>query len=434
MTEITKPSILSGVMELLPEEQIIFEHILEIIRKHFERNAFYPLDTTVLEKAEVLLAKGGGETEKQIYRFEKGSNDIAMRFDLTVPLARYVAQNISAIDFPFRRYQIGKVYRGERKQKGRYREFYQCDVDIVGNEKLHYLNDAEIPAVMDAIFQELNLPKYAFYVNHRGVLNGLLNDLAITKKDETLRILDKRDKIGDEKMKGEWQEIGLSEEQIERLLQYARIEGDNDQVLATLEKLSQNTQFQESLEELKNVVKGMEVCGISRERIRINPSITRGLDYYTGTVYETFIQGHENIGSICSGGRYDNLASFYTTQKLPGVGMSIGLTRLYSTLVAEGLLPIPEIPYADIAVLCFPGAEFYALEIARKLREAGMKTLVQIESGKIGKKMQMLDKKKIPLAVIVGDNEINDQTVALKDMKTGEQNTIPLADLIPTVV
>lgn len=434
MATITKPSILSGVMELLPDEQMHFEYILNVIRKHFERNAFYPLDTTVLEKAEVLLAKGGGETEKQIYRFEKGSNDIAMRFDLTVPLARYVAQHISEIDFPFRRYQIGKVYRGERKQKGRYREFYQCDVDIVGNEKLHVLNDAEIPAVMDAIFKELQLPAYAFFMNHRGILNAFLEDLGISEKDETLRILDKRKKIGDDKMRDEWKTIGLTEDQIERLMSYATIEGDNDAVIEALRALSENEAYLDSLSQLEEVMKGMEACGVAPERIRIDPSITRGLDYYTGTVYETFILGHENIGSICSGGRYDNLASYYTNQKLPGVGMSIGLTRLFSTLVEDGLLPKPDIAYAKVAVLCFPGAEQYALSIAHQLRENGIKTLVQIESGKIGKKMQMLDKKGIPYAIIVGDDEMNQQTATLKTMSTGEQQTLPLADLVGAVV
>ncbi len=430
MAEITKPSTLSGVMELLPRDQMAFEHILKVIRKHFERHAFYPLDTTVLEKSEVLLAKGGGETEKQIYRFEKGSNDISMRFDLTVPLARYVAQNISQLEFPFRRYQIGKVYRGERKQKGRYREFYQCDVDIIGHEKLHILNDAQVPAVMDAIFLELNIPPFVFFMNHRAVLTSYLADLKIDKPLETLRILDKLKKMGREKVTEEFTDLGLSEEQITSVLRLTELSGTNAQMLDQLATLSDSEAFLAGVSELRTVYEGMLALGIAEERIQIDPSITRGLDYYTGTVYETFITGHEEIGSICSGGRYDNLASYYTTQKLPGVGMSIGLTRLFSKLQEDNLLALPEQEYAKVAILSFPGTEIAALTLAEKLRSENITTLVQVESGKLGKKLQTVDKQGIPYAVIIGEDEVRDNTANLKDLRSGEQKTVTTDELV----
>ncbi len=430
MEAITKPAVLSGVMELLPEEQLQFEYILSVIRKHFALHAFYPLDTTILEKSEVLLAKGGGETEKQIYRFEKGSNDISMRFDLTVPLARFVAQHFSELEFPFRRYQIGKVYRGERKQKGRYREFYQCDVDIIGHNKLHLLNDAQIPAVMDAIFMELGLPPYAFYINHRGILSAYMDDLSVEDPVQALRILDKLKKMGKEKVEEEFAAAGLDEAQIEKLLALTLSTGSNDEVLKYLGGLSDSEAYQAGVSTLREVYEGMMALGIDESRIRIDPTITRGLDYYTGTVYETFILGHEEIGSICSGGRYENLASYYTTQQLPGVGMSIGLTRLFSKLQEGGLVTFPPLQVAQAAIISFPGSETYALKLSEQLRKGGIPTLLQIEQGKIGKKLQTIDKQKIPYAIMVGDDEVQTETATVKNLESGEQQTLSIDELV----
>lgn len=434
MEAITKPTILSGVMELHPDDQRLFEHMLEVIRDHFKLHAFYPLDTTLLEKSEVLLAKGGGETEKQIYRFEKGSNDISLRFDLTVPLARYVAQHFSELEFPFYRYQIGKVYRGERKQKGRYREFYQCDVDIIGHEKLHVLNDAQIPKVMDDIFQALKLPHYAFFINHRLLLNAYLEDLGVKDAVETLRTLDKLAKIGAEQVEKEFLQQGLTDGQSQAILSLAGVEGDNQSRLDALKKLSDSARYTQGVEELETVYRGMLALGIPDDRIRIDPAITRGLDYYTGTVYETFITGHEEIGSICSGGRYENLASHYTKQKLPGVGMSIGLTRLFSKLREDGLMTLETEPVAKVAIATFPGAESLALAFANQLRENGIPTLVQLENAKIGKKMQTINKRGIPYVIVLGDDEIKNGTASLKNMETGEQSTKTIEEVIQSLI
>lgn len=434
MEAITKPTILSGVLELHPEDQRLFEHMLEVIRKHFELHAFYPLDTTLLEKSEVLLAKGGGETEKQIYRFKKGSNDISLRFDLTVPLARYVAQHFSELEFPFYRYQIGKVYRGERKQKGRYREFYQCDVDIIGHEKLHVLNDAQIPKVMDEIFQALHLPPYAFHINNRLLLNAYLEDLGVEHPVETLRVLDKLPKIGAEKVREEWAVIGLEAETADRILAMASIRGSNQSVIDTLRELSDSESFALGVSDLQTVYDGMLAVGIPDDRIRIDPTITRGLDYYTGTVYETFITGHEDVGSICSGGRYENLASHYTTQRLPGVGMSIGLTRLFSKLREDRLMQLEAEPVADVAIITFPGSELYGLKLANRLRENGISALVQLERSKIGKKMQTVDKRGIPHVILLGDDEVKNGTATLKDMHTGEQITKTVEEVIESLL
>ncbi len=433
MDAITKPAILSGVMELQPEDQRIFEHMLEVIRHHFELHAFYPLDTTLLEKSEVLLAKGGGETEKQIYRFEKGSNDISLRFDLTVPLARYVAQHFSALEFPFYRYQIGKVYRGERKQKGRYREFYQCDVDIIGHNALHVLNDAQIPKVMDEIFQELQLPRYAFHMNNRRLLNAYLEDSGVTKPVETLRVLDKLEKIGKEKVREEFTDLGLTPERVDKIFALSDVKGTNQEILAALQKLSTGASFADGLKDLQMVYEGMLALGIPEERIIIDPTITRGLDYYTGTVYETFFTEHKEIGSICSGGRYENLASHYTSQKLPGVGMSIGLTRLFSILQEEGLMHLPMQPVAEVAIVTFPGAERNGLALSTRLREQGIPTFVQLESVKIGKKMQTIDKRGIPIVLLIGDEEVKQGTVTLRDMQTGEQVTKPVDEVLESL-
>ena len=301
----TEPRTLAGFMELMPNEQILFEQIKQKIEKTYQKFGFLPLDTPILELSEVLLAKAGGETEKQIYRFEKGDTDLSLRFDLTVPLAKYVAKNYGNLSFPFRRYQIGKVYRGERMQKGRFREFYQCDIDIIGDENLDVINDAELPSVIYTIFKELGFNDFTIRLNNRKLLNGLFQEIG--QKDlavEILRIIDKIDKIGKDAVIEELEKIGVDKTQIEKIIAFIQIDGTNDDKLLKLENLNfENETFKLGLQELKEVVKNMRLFGIPENNFNVDLTIARGLDYYTGTVYETFLNQYRELGSVCSGGR-----------------------------------------------------------------------------------------------------------------------------------
>ncbi|MBQ8430571.1 MAG: histidine--tRNA ligase, partial [Clostridia bacterium] len=336
-----EPKTLPGFMELLPENQILFNKIKDTIRKNYEKFGFLPLDTPVLESSEVLLAKAGGETEKQIYSFEKGDNKLCMRFDLTVPLAKYVAKNYNNLNFPFKRYQIDKVYRGERPQKGRFREFYQCDIDVIGKEKLSLKYDAEVPSVMYNIFKDLAIGDFTIFISNRKLLLGLLISLGLEElKADVLRMIDKLDKITEQDFISTLAEnYSIPTEKIDKILEFVSIKGTTDEQLTALKNLDiSNEIFATGVAELEEVVKYMRIFGINDENFAINLKIARGLDYYTGTVYETFLKGYESIGSVCSGGRYDNLAEYYTDAKLPGVGMSIGLTRLFYQLNEIGIL------------------------------------------------------------------------------------------------
>ena len=329
MTQIVQPSTLPGFMELLPQDQLVFNRMKDIIRKNYEEKGFLPIDTPVLEKEEILLAKGGGETEKQVYAFKKGSTDIAMRFDLTVPLARYVAQHYSDLSFPFRRYHIGKVYRGERAQKGRFREFYQCDIDIIGNGKLSLFNDGEIPSVIAKTFQDLGFEAFTIHMNNRRILNGFYRALGIGDSQEVLRIVDKVDKIGVDAMKEELSKIELADDAVEKIAAFIDISGTTDEVFSALDAMDvADEEFQTGVGELKEVFAIARALGVSDKHMIPDMKIARGLDYYTGTVYETILDDYPSIGSVCSGGRYDNLAGHYTNQKQPGVGISIGQSRL----------------------------------------------------------------------------------------------------------
>ena len=329
-----EPRTLPGFMELLPNEQILFEQMKQKIEKTYQKFGFLPLDTPILELSEILLAKAGGETEKQIYSFKKGDTDIAMRFDLTVPLAKYVAKNYGNLSFPFRRYQIGKVYRGEKAQKGRFREFYQCDIDIIGDGELSTINDAEIPSVIYNLIKELGFDDFTIRINNRKILNGLFE--YINQKDnsvEILRIIDKIEKIGKDAVIEELEKIGVSKEATEKIISFIEIEGTTDEKLQKLQDLNiKNEIFETGLKELTEVVHYIRMFGVPDTNFKVDLTIARGLDYYTGTVYETFLNNYRELGSICSGGRYENLAEYYTDKKLPGVGISIGLTRLFYKL------------------------------------------------------------------------------------------------------
>lgn len=427
-----EPRTLSGFMELMPEPQVKMEKMMETLRRCYALYGFTPLDTPVIESAEVLLAKGGGETEKQIYRFTKGDSDLALRFDLTVPLAKYVAANYGSLSFPFRRYQIGKVYRGERAQRGRFREFYQADIDIIGDGKLDIVNEAEIPAIIYRSFSELGLKKFKIKVNNRKVLNGFYRLAGMEEKaSDIMRTVDKLDKIGPTKVRQLlMDELHMFSHKADDVMDFMAISGSNDYVFAGLERYKgMDELFDEGLLELKTVAKYLSDFGVPEENFAIDLSIARGLDYYTGTVYETEMTDHPEIGSVCSGGRYDNLAGYYTDKQLPGVGISIGLTRLFYVLNEQGLLS-DEIISAPADALVIPMSDElgFAISAATALRNAGIRTQLYCEKKKFKAKMGYADKLGIPYVVLIGEDEINENVVAVKNMITGEQVKLPVKD------
>ncbi len=433
MTKMT-PRTLSGFMELLPQPQQQMERMMDILRRTYSLYGFTPLDTPVIEASEVLLAKGGGETEKQIYRFQKGDADLALRFDLTVPLAKYVALHYNDLSFPFRRYQIGKVYRGERAQRGRFREFYQADIDIIGDGKLDITNEAEIPAIIYQTFTSLGLKRFQIRVNNRKILNGFYAMLGLTARSgDIMRTVDKLDKIGAEKVRTLLtDECGVSAESADEILKFIAITGGNEQVLAALESYrGRNEVFDEGLDQLNTVVKYLSAFGVPAENFAVDLTIARGLDYYTGTVYETTLLDHPEIGSVCSGGRYDNLAEYYTDKQLPGVGISIGLTRLFYVLGEQGMLN-PGLPTAPADVLILPmTAELApAVTLATRLRAAGVRTQLYTEQKKFKAKMSYADKLGVPYVVFLGDDEIAGNVVACKDMASGQQTTLPFDETL----
>ena len=426
--EIIKPRTLSGFMELLPEKQLKFDRMAEVLRKTYASYGFAPLDTPVIEDAQILLAKGGGETEKQIYRFTKGDSDLALRFDLTVPLAKYVALHYNELAFPFRRYQISKVYRGERAQRGRFREFYQADIDIIGDGKLDILNEAEIPAIIYKVFKGFGLTRFQIHVNNRKVLNGFYAMLGLTEKSgDIMRTVDKLDKIGPEKVKAILTgDLTVAPSDADEILKFIAISGGNDAVLSALEGYrGRNEIFDQGLEELNTVVRYLADFGVPAENFAVDLTIARGLDYYTGTVYETTLLDHPEIGSVCSGGRYDNLAEYYTDRQLPGAGISIGLTRLFYVLGEQGMLN-PDLPTAPADVLILPMTEDLsaAISLATLLRENGIRAQLHCEEKKFKQKIAYADKLGIPYVIFLGEDEISSGVVACKDMATGEQTKL----------
>ena len=427
-----EPRTLPGFMELLPTEQIKFNNMMDKIRKSYEKFGFLPLDTPVIEMAEVLLAKAGGETEKQIYRFNKGETDLALRFDLTVPLAKYVCEYNNDISFPFKRYQIGKVYRGERPQKGRYREFYQCDIDIIGDGELSIVNDAEIPSVIYTTIKEFGFDNFTIRINNRKILNGLFAELELEDKSvEIMRIIDKLEKIGRDNVKKCLQDLNIEDDKIEKILNFIEIDGTTDEKLQKLENLNfTNELFLEGLNDLKEVVKYVRLFGVPDTNFKVDLTIARGLDYYTGTVYETFLNDYRELGSICSGGRYDNLAEFYTDKKMPGVGVSIGLTRLFSKLSELNILKEKEESISKVLVVSMTENISRALEVATKTRNEGINTDVYLEDKKIKAKFKYADRLKIPYVAVIGEEEEKNGTVTLKNMATGEQEEMTIENML----
>ena len=427
-----KPRTLSGFMELLPAPQVQMERMMEILRKTYSLYGFTPLDTPIIESSEVLLAKGGGETEKQIYRFQKGDSDLSLRFDLTVPLAKYVALHYGELSFPFRRYQIGKVYRGERAQRGRFREFYQADIDIIGDGKLDILNEAEIPAIIYKTFSTLGLRRFQIRVNNRKILNGFYAMQGLSERaGDIMRTVDKLDKIGAEKVGVLLTEAcGLSAEQAAEILKFIAITGSNAEVLSALEGYrGRNEIFDAGLDELTAVTKYLAAFGVPEENFAVDLTIARGLDYYTGTVYETTMLDHPEIGSICSGGRYDNLAEYYIDKQLPGVGISIGLTRLFYVLGEQGMLndALNTAP-ADVLVLPMTQDLGPAIAAATALREQGIRTQIYGEQKKFKAKMSYADKLGIPYVIFLGEDEIAAGKCSVKTLATGEQVTLTVEE------
>ena len=426
--EMIKPRTLSGFMELLPDKQLRFDRMADVIRQAYASYGFTPLDTPAIEDAQILLAKGGGDTEKQIYRFQKGDSDLALRFDLTVPLAKYVALHYSDLAFPFRRFQISKVYRGERAQRGRFREFYQADIDVIGDGKLDILNEAEIPAVIYKVFSGFGLRRFQIHVNNRKILNGFYAMLDLTEKSgDIMRTVDKLDKIGSEKVRALLlEDCGLTEKQAEEILAFISIQGSNAEVIAALEGYAgRNETFDTGLNELKVVTSNLTAFGMPEENFTVDLTIARGLDYYTGTVYETLLLDHPELGSVCSGGRYDNLAGYYIDKPLPGVGISIGLTRLFYVLDEQGLLN-PAIPAAPADALVLPMTQDLgaAVALAEKLRSAGLRVQLYSEQKKFKQKMAYANKLGVPFAVLLGEDEIAQGKCSVKDMASGEQRLL----------
>ncbi|NBH77352.1 histidine--tRNA ligase [Clostridiaceae bacterium] len=421
-----KPRTLSGFMELLPAKQAQFEKIAQVLRDTYALYGFYPLDTPILEASEVLLAKGGGETEKQIYRFQKGDSDLSMRFDLTVPLAKYVALNYGALSFPFRRFQIGKVYRGERAQRGRFREFYQADIDVIGDGSLDLINEAEIPSIIYKTFSELGLTRFVIRINNRKVLNGFFEMLGLTgRAADVMRTIDKLEKIGADAVREILLEEGVPAESADEILRFITLGGGTEGILQALEGYrGKNDTLDAGISELTAVAGYMSAFGVPADHFAIDLTIARGLDYYTGTVYETTMLDHPEIGSICSGGRYDNLAEYYTDKKLPGVGISIGLTRLFFVLQDKSLLnENPPAAPADVLILPMADDMGAAIALATRFRAEGIRTQLHCEKKKFKAKISYADKLSIPYVVFLGEDEIANGTVTLKDLSTGEQTS-----------
>ena len=437
MTNKVQPKTLSGFMELLPNEQVLFNQMQDKIRASYEKFGFLPIDTPVIESSEVLLAKAGGETEKQLYSFSKGDSNLTLRFDLTVPLAKYVAEYYNQITFPFRRYQIGKVYRGERAQRGRFREFYQCDIDIIGDGELNIINDAEIPAIMYETFMSLGLENLSIHINNRKILNGLFKEVNVENKSvDIMRTIDKIEKIGKETVIAIFKDdYNMTDNSINTIINFIEIDGTTDEKLQKLKDLGiENDLYNQGVQELEEVVKYIRLFNVPDESFEIDLSIARGLDYYTGTVYETFLNDYKSIGSICSGGRYNDLAGYYTDKNLPGVGMSIGLTRLFFILNDIGLIKTDKKSISDVLVISMVEDLSKSIEIANKLRNAGINTEIYFDNKKIKSKFKYADRLKIPYVIVIGEDEIKSGLLTIKNMNDGTQEQLKIEEIIGRLI
>ena len=431
MSNKIKPTILPGFMELLPREQVIFNDIVSKITKVYESNGCMPMDTPIIKKEEVLLAKSAGETEKQVYRVSKGERQQVLRFDLTVPVSRYVAQYMNDLTFPFKRYQVGKVYRGERNQRGRYREFYQCDVDIIGNGKLSIKNDALVISMVSQAFKNIGLGDYKFQVSNRKILAGLLQELEVKDKQGVMSLIDKYDKMGKEACLSELKNL-VGEKCSKVLQEFMELKGTNEEILAILKnKNICNETYKNGIKELQEVMECLNIFGVKEDEYKINLKIIRGLDYYTGTIFETLLEGYEFYGSICSGGRYDNLAQNYTDSVLPGVGISIGLTRLFFVLKEIGFIDkYTAISVVDYLIIPIGDTLSYCSEISKILQDFGYKAEIYLEEDKLKKKLAYANKLGISKVILIGEEELINRELLIKDMSTGEQKKLNFEKLL----
>jgi histidyl-tRNA synthetase len=427
-----------GFGEYLPAEQIEFDRLKEIITRTYQKYGFTPLDTPVLELTEVLLAKGGGETEQQVYSFKRegSKTDFTMRYDLTVPLARYVAEHESDLVFPFRRYHIGKVYRAERQQKGRYNEFYQCDIDVIGSRSP--ILDAEFPAIINEIFSQFDFGEFIIRLNNRMILNGFFEGIGLVASSrKVLRAIDKMEKITGDEMVIELKSIGLNDNQIDRVLSFTSIAGSNDEILIALKQLDiKSAQFDEGVTKLEVLIEALRTMEVPESRFQIDLRIARGLDYYTGTVYETILKDYPEVGSVCSGGRYDDLAGYYTNTDLPGVGISIGLSRLFSALrEIPGLIRANQQSTAEVVVMPIDDEQIaHSIPVAAMLRSAEIPTLLYLESGKISKKLRYANRMGFRYVILIGLQEIESNTVSVKDMINGSTTPVAVTNLVQHIL
>lgn len=425
------PKIMPGFMELLPDDQILFNGMMDKIKKVYEKYGFLPIDTPVLEYSDILLAKAGGETEKQVYRFKKGDTDISMRFDLTVPLARYVSLRKNDLIFPFKRYQIGKVYRGERSQKGRYREFYQCDIDVI-DECLNPLYEAEIPVIIYDLFKELNIGKFTIKVNNRKLLNGFFENLGLENLVvDIIRIIDKIDKIGKDNVIKQLKDLSIDENKINKILDFISIKGSNKEIIDALKNLNiKNDTFNKGLTEIIELINNIKSYEVDDKYFIIDLTIARGFDYYTGTIYETFLDDYLKLGSICSGGRYDNLTKFYSDQNLQGVGISIGLTRLFFQLKDAGIIKSKSKSLINTLIIPLDKNNLnYSINVSKMLREKNIKCDIYYDDKKIKNKLNYANRLKVPFVILIGEDEEKQNEVTIKNMETGEQTKVLLKDI-----
>jgi len=431
-----EPKTLPGFMELLPKDQILFNQYIDIIKDVYEKYGFLPIDTPNIELSEILLAKAGGETEKQIYRFKKGDNDLALRFDLTVPTAKFVAMYYNDIKFPFKRYQIGRVYRGEKPQQGRFREFYQTDIDIIGDGELSIINDAEIQSIMYVLFKKMNIGKFTIHMNNRKVLNGYMSYLELSDRSvEILRIIDKINKIGVQEVENEIIELGIDKDKANSILKFITINGNNSNVIEQLKKLEiDNEMFVEGVNELETVAKYMNAFNVDEDYYCIDLKISRGLDYYTGTVFEAYLDDYKDFPSLFGGGRYENLAQNYTNRKLPGVGVGMGITRLFYALQKFGIIKAEKKSIAKVVVMCMNDEYEKCIYISNKLIEKNIPTQIYYEDKKVKAKFKYVDNLEIPYVILIGEDEIKNNVYTLRDMKTGEQISLNEDALINKLV
>ncbi len=427
---IVKPSILPGTMELLPQEQLIFNKMKDIIRETYELFSFLPIDTPSMEKREILLAKGGGETEKQIYNIENTSTETSLRFDLTVPLARYVSMHEHELKFPFKRYQIDKVYRGERNQKGRYREFYQCDVDIIGDDTLSKFYDAELVKIISIIFKKFGFDKFTIMINNRNIMNGFLRSLGVEDTVAAVRALDKYDKIGRESLEELLLGQGINSDAVKKILALIEFEGTNDETIKYLEGLNiDNEIFLKGLSEMKEVLSNIKLFKVDENNYKFTLKLQRGLDYYTSTVIETTLDDYKELGSVAGGGSYENLTQFYSKRNLPGVGISIGLTRLFFQLSEKNILPKFEKDKKSVLIAPLDIDMSYSIDILNELHALNVHSEVLYSKMKMKKIFDFAETNDFDYIIFIGQEELEKKVLSVRDLANKESLSLSLDEL-----